>query len=135
MAVSQSASILVVDDQPTSVAVTQTILTKLGFENVDTAISVTSAMKQVRSKSYDVVISDWHMPSLDGPELFRQVKKMSPNKLPKFYFLTMDARWGCAATARQLGAEALIVKPCRPGELLNKISRALLDCEFTRLPS
>jgi two-component system chemotaxis response regulator CheY len=125
MMVSRGSSVLVVDDQSSSVAVTQSILSALGFRDIDTATSVPSAVERVRSKKYDLVFSDWHMAPLDGPELYRQITKRSYPHKPRFYFLTMDGRWGCAATARQLGADGLIVKTCRPMDLFYRINEAV----------
>jgi CheY-like chemotaxis protein len=125
MALSLSANILIVDDQPISIAVTQSILNRLGFMNVDTSMSAAEAIERIRSRRYDLVLSDWHMPLVDGPEFFRLIKLAAGHKRPKFYFLTGDNRWGCMATARDIGADGLLVKPSRPAELMNRLSQTL----------
>jgi two-component system chemotaxis response regulator CheY len=125
MALPMSASILVVDDQQVATAVTQSILQRLGFSNTDTANSASQAIELIRNRKYDVVFCDWHMAPTDGPELFRQVKAAAGSRRPKFYFLTSDSRWACTVTARDLGAEGLLLKPQRPLELMQRLSQAL----------
>ncbi len=125
MALSMSASILVVDDQQVAAAVTQSILVRLGFTNTDAVNSAADAIEKIRHRRYDLVFCDWHMPQTDGPELFRQIKLTAGSKRPKFYFLTGDSRWGCMVTARDLGADGLLIKPQRPAELMQRISQTL----------
>ncbi len=124
MAISQNASILVVDDQASSSAVTQSILQKLGFTLIDQVQSASVAIEQVRKRRYDVIISDWHMAPINGPDFLKELKRVAGAKCPKFFFLTMDAGWGCMVTARDLGADGLLVKPSRPIDLLGRLSKA-----------
>lgn len=126
MALSQSAHILVVDDQPISVAVTEAALLRLGFRNIDTARSAGAAFESIRHRKYDLILSDWHMPEMDGPELFRQVKSAAGLKRPKFFFLTGDNGWASRVTTRELGADGLLIKPARPQDLVRTLSQALL---------
>ena len=125
MPLNSSAAILLVDDQPVSVAVTQSILTRLGYHSVDTTTSPAEALERIRTRRYEVVISYWHMPITDGPALFKQAKEAAGSRCPKFLFLTGDHRWGCMVTARDLGADGFVVKPPRPADLMERLSQSL----------
>ena len=122
---SNQTAVLVVDDQTSYNMVTQATLSKLGFANIDSANSVQDALRKIRSKNYGVIISDWHMSPSDGSDLLKIVKSFPGKSSPKFYFLTMDGSWGRQTTARELGADGVIVKPQRPGELRNRLCRAM----------
>ena len=79
------------------------------------------ALRMLGSKAYGVILSDWHMEPMSGPELLKHVRKHAHGVKPKFAFLSMDDRWSNITTARALGADAFIVKPDNPRALRSKI--------------
>ena len=65
----------------------------------------------------DVVISDWEMPRMDGPELCRRVRERSSDTYPYFIFLTsLDQREHILA-AMDAGADDYLEKPFDPHAL------------------
>lgn len=125
MSMSARVSVLIVEDQRVSAAVTQAILLKLGFLDVDAATSATDALDRLRVKRYDVVLVDWHMPDVDGPEFIRRMRGLGLRAQPTLFFLTADTSWARLATARDLGVDRVIFKASRPNELMHNLSRAL----------
>ena len=65
--------ILVADDDPTSRLLLRAIVTKLGHECL-VAEDGSSAWELLSSGGIDVLLTDWMMPGLDGPELCRRVR-------------------------------------------------------------
>jgi len=65
--------VLVADDDPTSRLLLKAIVTRLGHECLVTDDG-SSAWRLLESRSIDVLLTDWMMPGLDGPELCRQVR-------------------------------------------------------------
>lgn len=65
--------ILVADDDPTSRLLLRAIVTKLGHECL-VAEEGSSAWNLLSSGGIDVLLTDWMMPGLDGPELCRRVR-------------------------------------------------------------
>lgn len=120
-----SSSILVVDDQSVSLALTQAALARLGYANVETVQSPVDAFEAIRTRRFELVLSDWHMPKMDGPELFRQVQRIAGSRRPRFFFLTADNGWAPHVACRELGADGLLIKPKRPMDMLQTLSRAL----------
>jgi two-component system cell cycle response regulator len=59
----------------------------------------------------DVVISDWEMPRMDGPELCRQVRERSSETYPYFIFLTALDQREHILTAMAAGADDYLEKP------------------------
>jgi len=65
--------ILVADDDPTSRLLLRAIVAKLGHECL-VAEEGSSAWDVLSSGGIDVLLTDWMMPGLDGPELCRRVR-------------------------------------------------------------
>ncbi|MBW2084607.1 MAG: diguanylate cyclase, partial [Deltaproteobacteria bacterium] len=68
---------LVVDDDPSTCEIIKKTLTSVGYE-IDTALTASEALDLFSLKDYDVVISDWKMPKMDGIELINRLKQQSP---------------------------------------------------------
>lgn len=65
----------------------------------------------------DVVISDWEMPRMDGPELCRQVRERASETYPYFIFLTALDQREHILTAMAAGADDYLEKPLDPHAL------------------
>jgi len=72
------AQILVVDDDEETVTLLREILSKEGY-NVDTAADGKTALDRINSRSPDLVISDIHMPDLDGMGLLAELRVRHPD--------------------------------------------------------
>lgn len=70
--------ILVVDDEPAVRHFLKVILQRMGYE-VETASGGGEALERTKERSFDVVLTDLIMPRMDGLELIREVKKLSPD--------------------------------------------------------
>jgi len=67
-------TLLYVDDEPTLLEKTRTYLEQSGY-CVDTAGSAQEALPLIRNNSYDVIVSDYLMPGMDGIELLRKIRQ------------------------------------------------------------
>ncbi len=65
----------------------------------------------------DVVISDWEMPRMDGPELCRRVRERASDLYPYFIFLTSLDQREHILTAMAAGADDYLEKPFDPHSL------------------
>ena len=115
-------SILVVDDSPTTVRITRDALRKLGYENVDMAYGGNSALDMMRTKKYDLVISDWNMEPMTGYELLKRVRT-AIGQIP-FILMAASARIENVKAAKKAGASGFIAKPFNPATLKAKIDAA-----------
>ena len=70
-------NILVIDDLPENIFILQDRLVQEGYE-VKTALNGKDAMEIVQKQNLDIVITDLIMPEIDGVELCRQIKAISP---------------------------------------------------------
>ncbi|WP_158807327.1 response regulator [Beijerinckia sp. L45] len=120
-----AVNILVVDDSATMRTILTTMLTQLGFTNIDEAADGKSALAMILGRSYTLIISDWNMEPMTGIELLQQVKRLQKPGFNRFIFATSERSWGHQATARVDGAEGFIVKPFKLHDLKAKIEQVL----------
>jgi CheY-like chemotaxis protein len=119
------ARILFVDD---NAMITQLIIDILRLDryDVDTAPNGIAALLKVKAKRYDLILSDLHMPGLDGAGLYRELIQRRAHPPGKVIFLTGTAG---ASTAHRLVQETglpLLRKPFNLAEL-QALVRKMLD--------
>jgi PAS domain S-box-containing protein len=68
-------TILLVDDEPALLGIAQIFLEKTGLFKVYTCLSGSQALTMLSSKQYDVIVSDYEMPGMDGISLLKTLKQ------------------------------------------------------------
>jgi DNA-binding response OmpR family regulator len=116
-------AVLVVDDDAVSRAQLSALVRAAGYE-VRTADHGREAWDALRVARIPVVISDWYMPELDGPELCRRIRAR-PNE-PYVYFILVTARGGKEQylAGMEAGADDFVAKPVDPDELRARLTVA-----------
>jgi CheY-like chemotaxis protein len=115
--------ILLVDDDEVVRYSLSRILDQSGFD-VTAAANVTEALKHISSDTYDVLLSDLHMPGAgDGLTVVSAMRHANPKAVTMLLsaFPEMDA----AAHAILLQADEILVKPIDVGALVNVIKQRL----------
>jgi PAS domain S-box-containing protein len=119
--------ILYVDDETTLLEIGKIFLEQSGQFIVDTITSAPAALALLKSANYDVIISDYQMPEMDGIELLRQVRS-SGNTTP-FILFTGRGREEVVIQALNEGVDFYLQKGGEPrsqfAELSNKIFYAV----------
>jgi CheY-like chemotaxis protein len=82
--------ILVVEDEPLIAALLTDMLTADGHE-VDAVGTGVAALEQIAKRPYDLILSDLRMPELDGPGLYRELKRRHEHMLSRIVFVTGSA--------------------------------------------
>lgn len=119
-----SKSILIIEDEETLRDSLGRIFTKDGFA-VDTADSAKKGLEFLGTSLYDVIISDIILPGIDGIELLKQVRKVSPDQI--FIMMTAYASLETAVTALRSGAYDYIMKPVMHEEIKQVVKNALIQ--------
>jgi putative two-component system response regulator len=111
--------ILIVDDSDIALALLEKSLVQ-GGHVVDTAHNGGEALEWVRKGMHRLIISDWDMPGMDGLELCRRVREVSPTYV---YFILVTSHNSTAdvVTGLSTGADDFITKPFNPAELLVRV--------------
>jgi len=66
---------LVVDDEPALLEISKIFLERSGEITVDTANSAYAALNSMGTVSYDVIVSDYEMPGMDGILLLKKIRE------------------------------------------------------------
>ncbi len=114
--------ILVVDDEQSMRDFLAIMLKKEGYEVV-AAETGSDALKAVQLEIFDLVISDVKMPGMDGIDVLKTVKEVSPETV--VIMITAYATAETAVEAMKLGAYDYILKPFKVDEIKLIIQKAL----------
>ncbi len=114
--------VLCVDDEPVILQILSRLLTVQGFEAV-TCGNPVAALATFDQGQFDVVITDLHMPGMDGMALMKALRERQP-ELPVMV-VTGHGTVDTAIQALREGASGMLVKPFTGEELLTEVRRAL----------
>lgn len=113
--------VLLVDDEDGYVNVLANRLAKRGIEPAK-AYSGAEGIQHLRKQDFDVVVLDLKMEDMDGIEVLKIFKKMSPQTV--VIMLTGHGSETDAQEGIKQGAFDYLTKPCDLEELLEKIKEA-----------
>jgi CheY-like chemotaxis protein/predicted transcriptional regulator len=116
------SSVLLIDDDETIRKTLSRTLAKEGF-NVDTAPDGKQALEKSQLRHYDLALVDIRLPDMDGTRLLRMLREKSPEI--KEIIITGYPSIENAVKAIDEGADAYIIKPLNPSDLLAKIREKL----------
>ena len=109
--------ILVADDDAVSRRMMQRMLLGSGYE-VTTAQDGAEAVSQLLDESGPrLVLLDWMMPRLDGPEVCRQIRSSAGRPYVYITLLTSKESKEDLVAGLEAGADDYLTKPCNSGEL------------------
>jgi signal transduction histidine kinase/CheY-like chemotaxis protein len=120
----QDTAVLVVDDNSTNRRILAKTLSRWGMRPL-VAESGPAALKLLDSTSapFPLVLTDMHMPDMDGFELVGRLKKHGTSST--IIMLTSGSHSQDAARCRDLGIDAYLTKPIGAAELRQTIARVL----------
>jgi|GEM_PF-1341773 len=116
--------VLLAEDNPVNRRVIHGQLSRLGFD-VDMAENGLIAYNMHLKNQYDIVISDCHMPEMDGFTLAKKILSERQNESPRLIALTADALSGAEQTCLSVGFDAYIAKPCPIETLQQKLAHEI----------
>ncbi len=119
--------ILIVDDEPDILdALARLLEMKIKNVEIETACDGPEALALIQANEYDVIITDYRMPDMDGLELLTAAEPYldGAKTVMATAFPDVDIAQS-AINGRRVSA--FVSKPFEPGELVNLIGRALWD--------
>ena len=119
------AHILVVDDEQANRMLVAALLREAGH-TVDAASNGSGALAQLEANHCDLLVTDMHMPVMDGIELISQCRGLHP-KLPIVAMSGGDFAGDTLrlADAGLMGALETVNKPYKAEDLYGAVDRAL----------
>ena len=114
--------ILLVEDHNATALILRTLLTRLGFSNVDEASDGMAALAKLREKKYALVISDWNMEPMSGYGLLKKLR--IDGDQVRFIMITSDLTAANVIAAGKAGVSGYIIKPFSTEQLKGEIEEA-----------
>src|SRR5690349_8333188 len=115
-----SGRILIADDEASIRDGLVDVLTDEGYQATGVANGA-EAISAIAQCGYDIVVTDLRMPEIDGLEVLRRVRELSPQTL--VLLITAYASVETAVEALRNGAHDYILKPLLVEDVLSKIHR------------
>ena len=117
--------ILIVDDSPTMRRILINTVQKAGYTEVKDAEDGKDALAKLMAGEYDLLMTDWNMPNMNGLELIEAVREDNKMKdLPILMVTTRNIK-DDIVNAIKAGANGYIVKPFDTRTLNNKIDEII----------
>ena len=130
----KTLSVLVVDDMEMMRKVTVGQLAAIGLAHADVAVNGAEALRLLQGKSYDLILSDWSMPVMNGLDLLQSVRASARLAHLPFIMITAEAERSRIEEAIASGVNDLLVKPYTANRLAQSIERALARRPARRAP-
>ena len=126
---SRPEQILVVEDSSTMLYQLKNALKIQGF-NVDVATNGLTAWEKINCKQYDLVITDYDMPYVDGLELCSRLRQSSKfEHLPIIIETSKDSKVE-QVKIRSMDIQAFITKPFSPDRMIAEVERVLAEARL-----
>ena len=119
-----SKTILIVDDSESIREVVSFTLKNEGYE-VLVGIDGKDATKFLDGTNIDLIITDLHMPQMNGIEFIKYVRNMDQYKRIPILFLTTESQSAKKMEAKEAGATGWIIKPFVPAKLIAALKKVL----------
>jgi DNA-binding response OmpR family regulator len=119
-------SVLLVDDDPVTLRVVEVALTNAGYE-VTTAGDGAEAMKVLRDRRIDVLVTDLNMPRMNGRDLCEAISEESVGQVPLIFVLTARPGEGHRVWAKDLENVEFLEKPASLRHLTARIGERLAE--------
>lgn len=120
---------LVVDDDPAVRKLVKALLASMGVRTIHEAVDGAAGLDAVRSAAPDVIILDWEMPQMQGPEFMRTLR--SPDTFPypavPVIMLTAHGEYSKVKEAVAVGVNEYLLKPVSSKALLDRLISVLFN--------
>ena len=113
--------ILVVDDFSAMRKIIRNLLRDLGFTNSHEAEDGSVALPMLQGGGFDLLITDWNMPGMQGIDLLKAVRADEALSALPLLMVTAESKRDQIVEAAQAGVSGYVVKPFTAGTLEEKI--------------
>jgi len=121
--------ILLVDDSSSMRRIIRAFLKNKGFSHVLEARDGVEALGIIDSTRVDLIVSDLHMPGMDGMTFLEQIKSNSLTRNIGFIMLTVEATQKTMNKALSMDVDSYIVKPVTEKVFAEELVRVICTME------
>lgn len=108
---SEELNVLVVDDSLTARKHISRVLKNMGIEQLTEARNGVEAMALINENFYDLIVTDYNMPEMDGQELVKRVRGGSNQASIPILMVSSEEDDSRLAAVQQAGVSAICDKP------------------------
>jgi two-component system, chemotaxis family, chemotaxis protein CheY len=112
--------VLVLDDSKTMLRIISNTLKRVGHDDIVTAEDGLQGLEAFKEDDFDLILTDWNMPNMDGLAFVKEVRKIN-DEIP-IAMITTEGGKSEVITALKAGVNNYIVKPFTPQILKEKLS-------------
>jgi two-component system, cell cycle response regulator len=123
--------VLVAEDNPVSRKLLEKALHKAGYEVVAVE-NGRAALDYLKKRFCSIVLTDWMMPEMDGPELCRAIRKSELQGYVFVILLTAKDSKNDIIEGLEAGADDYLTKPFNPAELMARLNTGKRILELER---
>lgn len=116
--------VLIVDDEPAVRHTVRGVLELSGFECTESENGL-SALEWLKDNYTDLILVDYYMPIMNGLSLLEKIQSTLNGHTPRVIMLSGVIQEREKLKAMDLGAYAIIDKPCNFRELVVKVNEAI----------
>jgi len=119
------AKILIVDDNPSNVALLEAVLEEEEYENIFSTTDPFQVLPLHQEHQFDLFLLDIRMPGLSGIEVLQQLREVTRDDFLPVIVLTAQTDQQTRQQALEAGAKDFITKPFEDWEVLLRIENTL----------
>lgn len=123
------SNILIVDDNPTNIALLEDILEQEGYENFTSTTDPRKVTELYASETFDLLLLDIRMPHLTGIDVMNALKEQVEGDFLPILVLTAQTDMQTRKDALEAGAKDFLTKPFDHWEVLLRI-RNMLETRY-----
>ncbi len=116
---------MIVDDSSSMRQVVGIALKSAGYDVLE-GCDGRDALAKLDGRKVHLIISDVNMPNMDGISFLKEVKKHASYKFTPVIMLTTESQESKMNEGRAAGAKAWMVKPFKPAQILDAVSKLVL---------
>ncbi len=121
----EDISILLVDDSPFALKYVNKILEDIGISSISHATDGKEALELINQHYFDLIITDYNMPEMDGLQLAISIRSESNQKTIPIIMLTSEQNRSRLAAIKKAEFAAVVDKPFNPGVIRSLITQLL----------
>jgi len=119
--------ILLVDDSRFARKHMRSILSGMGVERFHEAENGVEALQLIQQRIFDLIITDYNMPEMDGQTLVDQIRHHSSQSSVPVLMVTSEQDENRLSAVQQMGVSAICDKPFEPRTLRYLMAQVMAD--------
>ncbi|GGY06512.1 response regulator transcription factor [Paludibacterium paludis] len=116
-------AVLIVDDSLTARRHIRTVLERIGFERITEAYNGRDAITHLENTLFDLVVTDYNMPQMDGRALTEFIRSQSMQSSVPILMVSSEADSNKLAAVQDAGVSAICNKPFETDVVRNLVKQ------------